>query len=207
MKNASLILNGVLLVAVGVLYFLHFSGGKKSSSDGVTGPIGDLKFAYINSDSVLKHYDYFKVTSDRLEEKNKKLSQDLQNRAEGLRGEYASYQRNVGNLTIGQAKALEEDLTKKQQNLQMYQQTLSQEMNDEQAKVTQELYTRVTDYIKKYSMENGILVVLKYDPSSDLLYGTPALDISKQVIAGLNEAYQLEKNAPTKAKADSAAKK
>jgi hypothetical protein len=35
-------------------------------------------------------------------------------------------------------------------------------------------------------------MVLKFNTASDLLYATDALDISKDVVAGLNEAYRQE---------------
>lgn len=206
MKNLSLILNIVLFVAVGVLYYLHFSAGKPASAEeGAVSP-KDLSIAYINSDSVLKYYDYFKVNRDRLESKGKKLDQDLRNRAQGFQNDYEAYQRNVSNLTIGQAKAVEEDLAKKQQNLQMYQQSLSQEMSAEEGKVTQELYKRVTEFLKKYGQENGLQVVLKYDPTSDVLFGGASLDITKQVVDGLNGEYAIEKES-TPVKKDSVASK
>jgi outer membrane protein len=206
MKNISLLLNAVLIVAVGVLYYLHFSGRPKSSPSGTASVPGDIKIAYINSDSVLKNYEYFKVTRERLESKGKKLDQDLRNRAQGLQNDYEAYQRNVSNLTIGQAKSLEEDLAKKQQNLQLYQQSLTQEMSSEELKITQDLYARVTDFLKKYGNEKGLQVVLKLDTSSDLLFGGESLDITKEVTAGLNEAYQVEKKSPVTKKDSTATK-
>src|SRR5688500_2440349 len=130
MKNLSLILNIVLLVAVGVLYFLQFSGGKSSSSasTGGSGVPSDVKIAFINSDTVLKYYEYLKVNKDKMEAKTKKLDADYRNRATGLQGEINAYQRNVNTMTLGQVRAVEEDLQKKQQNLQMYQQSLMQQL-------------------------------------------------------------------------------
>jgi len=194
MKNLSLILNAVLLVAVAVLYYLHFASPKSSSVAGGDVAVGDLKIAYINADSVLKNYDYFKISREKLESKGKKLDQDLRNRAQSLQNDYAAYQRNLSSMTIGQAKAVEEDLTKKQQNLRMYQESLSQELMGEESKMTQELYSKVTDYLKKYGKENGIQLVLKYDPSSDLLYAGDSLDISRNVIKGLNASYTEEQS-------------
>lgn len=203
MKNLSLILNAVLIIAVGVLYYLHFASSPKSISPDGAAILGDLTIAYINSDSVLKNYDYFKVSRERLEAKGKKLDQDLRNRAQGFQGDYESYQRNVSNLTIGQAKAVEEDLQKKQQNLQLYQQSLSQEMGNEEAKMTQDLYGRITGFLKKYGKEKGLQVVLKYDAASDVLFGGESLDISKEVTAGLNADYKIEKNDASEVKKDS----
>jgi len=196
MKNLSLILNAILIVAVGVLYYLHFSGPKASSSFTGSVSAANVPIAYINADSVLKNYDYFKASREKLEAKGQKLDQDLRNRAQSLQNDYAAYQRNLSNMTIGQAKAVEEDLTKKQQNLRMYQESLSQELMGEEAKINQELYGKVTDFLKKYGKERGIQVVLKYDPSSDLLFAGDSLDISKDVVKGLNEAYKQEQAAP-----------
>jgi outer membrane protein len=196
MKNLSLILNAILIVAVGVLYYLHFASPKSAS--GFVGNVSaaSVPIAYINADTVLKNYDYFKVSREKLESKGQKLDQDLRNRAQSLQNDYAAYQRNLASMTIGQAKAVEEDLTKKQQNLRMYQESLGQELMGEEAKINQELYAKVTDFLKKYGKERGIQVVLKYDPSSDLLYAGDSLDISKDVVKGLNEAYKQEQASP-----------
>ena len=204
MKNLSLILNVVLLVAVAILYVLHFSGPGKVESKSTSSDTSavNLKVAYINSDSVLKHYDYLKVNREQLEAKTKKMDQDLQNRTVGLRNEITAYQRNVSGMTLGQARAAEEDLGKKQQNLQLYQQTLQQQLLQEEAKLNKELYERITGFLKEYGQEKGLQVVLKFDPGSDVLYGGESLDITNDVIKGLNEAYQAEKKGPT-AKADS----
>src|SRR5258708_5457927 len=192
--------------AVGVLFYLHFRTPSRSTASDPNIAPGSLTIAYINSDSVLKNYDYFKASREKLEAKSKKLDQDLRNRAQGFQSDYEAYQRNVSSLTIGQAKAVEEDLQKKQQNLQVYQQSLSQEMSNEEAKMTQELYNRITTFLKKYGKEKGLQVVLKFDPSSDLLFGNEGLDITKNVTTGLNEEYKTEKNAPVK-KDSTAAKK
>jgi outer membrane protein len=191
MKNLSLILNAVLLVAVAVLFYLHFAGPKSQKSESGGLP-KDLKIAFIYSDSVLQNYDYFKVNRDKLESKGKKLDQDLQTRAQSLQSEFEQYQRSASTLTMGQARAVEEDLTKKRQNLEMYQQSLSQEMLADQEKVNQEIYRRVTEYLKTYGEQNGLQVVLKYNQQSDLLFANKAMDISKEIAAGLNAAFKQE---------------
>ncbi|MEQ8926033.1 MAG: OmpH family outer membrane protein [Fulvivirga sp.] len=203
MKNISLVLNIVLVLAVGALYFLHFSKPSpetvKSSSqknDSI-----DYSVAYINSDSVLVNYDYFDKIQAELQDKGAKLEKEYQTRAEGLQREVNDFQRTVNSLTIGQAKALEEDLLKKQQNLRVYQENLSQQLMREESKMNQELYKRVTSFLKEYSSENGIDLVVKFNQGSDVLYANEGMDITKEVIEGLNAAYASELALP-KAKTD-----
>lgn len=207
MKNASLILNGVLLVAVVVLYVLHFSSGKSSSGSSSSGSItpSDLKVAYINQDTLLKYYEYVKINSAALEERVTGYRQQLQTRQAALQREVQQYQAGAGNLTMNQARDIETALQQKGQNLQMFEQTLSQQMMEEQQKVAQELYAKITDYLKEYSKERGIAVIIRYDRESDLLYGGDSLDISKDVIKGLNERWAIEKDKP--ARKDSTTKK
>ncbi|MBX2898898.1 MAG: OmpH family outer membrane protein [Cyclobacteriaceae bacterium] len=204
MKNVSLALNGILLVAVAILYYWHFASGSKSSAAAAsenTAP-SDFKIAYINSDTVLKYYDFFKSNIEKLEAKGKKLDQDLQSRAQSLQNDIAAYQRNYGSMTIGQAKAIEEDLGKKRQNLELYQRSLEQQIMEENAKMNEELYTKVTDYLKKYAQQKDLHAVLKYSANSDLLYGGASIDITQEVVAGLNELYKQELAAAPKAKTD-----
>jgi outer membrane protein len=210
MKDLSLILNAVLLVAVGVLFYLHFSGSKPAVSGGsasLTGASGELKIAYVNSDSILQNYDYLKTNRVQLEEKTKKIEQEYRNRAQGLQNEITAYQRNVSNMTLGQVKAVEEDLGKKQQNLQLYQQSLSQQLMEEEDKLRKDLYDRITAYLKKYGNEKGLQFVLKFDNASDVLFAGEALDISKEVVDGLNAEYKQEKATPAVKKDSTATKK
>ena len=202
MKNVSLALNAVLLIAVAVLYYLQFSGSKSTSTS--TGPTTPSNIAYINTDSVLKYYEFTKVNNEKLQDRAKRLQDDLKNRATALQGEINDYQRNRGSLTIGQAQAVEEGLARKEQNFRMAQETAGQEIQMEQAKLSQDLYDKITAYLKKYSQENGLQVVLKFDGTSDLWYGADGLDISTQVIEGLNAEY---KASTTPVKGDSTAAK
>jgi outer membrane protein len=202
MKNLSLVLNIVLLVAVSILYVLHFSGNKSgtqtASSDSIA---NDLTVAYIKSDSVLKYYDFFNATKSDLEKKAQVMEKDFENRYNDLQNEAKAYERNVNNMTFGQVQSVKENLAKKEQNLRMFQQSLQQKVMEEESKMNKQLYDRITVFLKEYSEKNGIQVVLKYDPTSDVLYGGKALDITKDVIEGLNTTYKAEATAKPEEKA------
>lgn len=209
MKNISLALNIVLLIAVGVLYYLHFSAGTPatpSEQKERTAAVGDLKIAYVSSDSLIKNYEFINDTRKKLEDKSVKLNNEYRNRAQGLQTEFNNYQRNVNSMTLSQVRAVEEDLAKKEQNLRMYEQTLAQELANEEAKIQKELYDRVTAFLKEYGDANGLNIVLKYDPTSDVLFAGDALDITQDVINGLNDGYKKEK-APAAGSKETPAKK
>ncbi len=195
-NNISIGLNVVLLIAVVVLYVLHFSADSDSheSAESSTVEPSNLSIAYINSDSLLKNYNFFKELEKRLIEKREKLNIEYQNRAEGLQKEFATFQSTAGNMTINQARAVEEDLRKKQQNLMMYQEQLGQQLMQEEGKMNADLYDKVSDYLHVYGSNKNLQIVLTYTKGSGVLYANEGLDITDQILAGLNEAYDVEQS-------------
>lgn len=192
MKNLTTVLLVVLIVAVGGLYFIQFSGNDEQPETETSENAfsGDLMVAYVNSDTLLNHYSFFEELTAQLEVKRAGLEKELAARADGLQKQFEDYQRTAQNMTMAQVRAVEEDLTTKRNNLQQYQQTLSQEMMREEARITQELYEKVADYLDGYSKEHNIHVVLTYTPGSGVLYADEALDITQDVIDGLNDEYK-----------------
>lgn len=205
MKNLSLILNGILAVAVIYLYVLHFSNGgpgvagNESDSLSVNTTASVPKIAYVNSDTLLEYYTFFQDKRVELEEKAKELQSNYENRARGLQSEIETFQRNAGSMTINQARAVEEDLMKKQQNLAQYQQSLSAQLAQEEAKVNEELYEQVSAYLDEYGKNEDYKVVLTYTKNSGVLYADDSLDITRSVIEGLNTRYQQENVVQTSA--------
>lgn len=185
------------------MYYLHFSTPKQveasSTSGKKAGDTKELSTAFINADSLLNNYDLFKELKAQLEEKGKKLEAELKNRGEGLQREINDFQKNVRNLTINQAKALEEDLVKKQQNYRVYQENLSRELLSDEAKMNQDLNDRVYQYLEKYGEEKGLKLVVKYNRGSDIVYADSTMDITQVIIDGLNDEYKKENETATEA--------
>ena len=203
MKNLSVVLNVVLLIAVAVLYYLHFTssdmGNAKNEVSG-NNTIVDSNIVFVNSDSIVANYDYIKVKQKELENKSIKLDTEYKNRAQGLQSEFNNYQQNSSNLTMGQARAVEEDLMKKQQNLKLYEQSLMQELANDEAKISQELYDQVSRVVADYGRSNNVQLVVKFNQGSDVLFANEGLNITNEVIQLLNEDY---KNGVSTSNADS----
>lgn len=191
MKNLSLILNVVLLIAVLVLYVLHFSSTSDQPEPTTSAEFAPIpvNIAFINSDTLLKNYEFSKVAAGELENKKDELQAEYENRARGLQTEIQNFQRNAQNMTMAQARAIEEDLTKKQQNLLRYQETLTQTLVQQEAKISNELYDNVSDYLRDYGLANNYQLVLTYQKGSGVLYANDSLNITQEVVKGLNDAY------------------
>ncbi len=198
------------LVAVGV-----YSCGEKSDSASADGAskggvaAGDLKIAFVHTDSVINKYDFFKKKSEEITEKGKKLDLDLQARAKGFEQEVAMFQQTGGSLTQNQIRAKQDELMQKEQNLISYRNNLMQELSTDESKLLNDVYEQVQEYMKEYAKENGIDLILSHTRGGAIWYATDAIDLTKSVTEGLNKKYNANP-AAAEAKAtaaDSTAKK
>ena len=205
-NNTSLIWNIVLSIAVAVLFFLHFSGNKSeavSGSDG--GVVAGRRTVYVQVDSLLTNYDYFKDAKKALENKHFQLENELNTKGRSLQNEVAFFQQKAQTMTPDQARSTEAQLMKKQQDLVAYRDQAMAGLQQEEAGKNEELYKQIRSYIEKYNKDNKYEYVLGYSLGGGILFADKSLDVTQKIIEGLNKTYK-ETDAG-KASADTTAKK
>ncbi|WP_234986337.1 OmpH family outer membrane protein [Pontibacter lucknowensis] len=165
-----------------------------SSDTLATAAVADI--VYINSDSLLSNYEYFKDARTRFQSKTQKAEKDLQAKAAAFEKDVQNYQRTGGNMTVEQRASTEQKLSQRQQQLQQQSQTTGNQLATEEAEEMKKIYDRVEAYLQKLSQERGYKMVLTYSRGqSAILYGDNSLDITQEVLAGLNSEYDQEKTA------------
>ncbi len=152
------------------------------------------RIVYVNADTLLEKYEYFKDLRTRLEEKAKKAQTDLQSRSNAFQREVADYQQKAPTMSASDRQSTEERLARKQDELARHNQNASTSFAQEEASENEKLYGRITDYLKKHAKEKGYKLVLTYSASNPaVLYADESLEITTEVLAALNADYAKEK--------------
>ncbi|MET4081914.1 outer membrane protein [Pedobacter sp. UYP30] len=161
---------------------------KKDSSTATVDP--SQKIVFVNSDSLLSKYDYYKDLKTKFDSKTKSAQADMQSKTQAFQREVAEYQKNAATLAADVRKSTEERLGRKQQELQTYQQNAGGSLQNDQAAENEKLYNKIADYLKGYAKDKGYKMVMTYAKgSSAILYADDSLDVTSEVIKGLNEDY------------------
>jgi outer membrane protein len=152
------------------------------------------QIVYVNSDSLLTKYDYFKDLKTKLDAKSKSAQNDMGAKTQAFQREVAQYQQQQNTMPADQRASTEQRLARKQQELQAYQQNAGAALQNEQATEQEKLYDKVADYLKGYAKTKGYKMVLTYSKgNSAILFADETLDITTEVIKGLNEDYKTKK--------------
>ena len=192
MKNASLILNVVLTIAVAVLYYLHFKDRQPAVAS-VSAKPAEAKgrsIVYVNVDSLLTKYDYFKDTQKVLESKRFQLENELATKGRNLQNKVAFFQQRAPTMTQEQGRATEASLQKEQQDILAYRERAAQNLAAEEQAKNKQLYDQIYDYLRKVNAQNKYEFVLGYTKGGGILFADPSADQTKAILDGLNKEYQ-----------------
>lgn len=151
------------------------------------------KIVYVNSDSLLANYTYAKEVTSRIEAKGKKAQSELQAKGTAFQREIADYQQKAATMSGQDRQNTEERLARKQQELAQHEQNAGAAFSKETTEENEKLYNKIADYLKTHAKEKGYKLVLTYTKASpNILFADESLEVTNEVVSGLNEAYTKE---------------
>ena len=194
MKNLSIGLNVLLLIAVIVLYILHFSGNSKSTSNqGGTATVNaDAKIVYINMDTLLNNYTQSRELNEAFLKKLEANRTELNIKVKNFDREAAEFRNKVENngfMIRERAEQAQMDLMIKQQNLQKLQQEMTENAQREQMEINRKLYDAITNFLTEYNKAKGFQLILSTTLGGNVLFAQEGFDITNEVVSQLNEQY------------------
>jgi outer membrane protein len=196
-NQASFVLNIVLAVAVAVLYYLHFSGpGQAGEKPGAAAnvPAGQ-NIVFINSDSILSNYSYLDDAQAELAQKREKVEKQLMARQGSLRQAAESFQRRYqgGTMTPNEAQREQQALGQQEQELLAYRDNVTAGLMEEEKIITNRFYDTLVSYLRDYNKDKKYQFILGYSKGGGILLANDKLDVTNDILKGLNERYKVVK--------------
>ncbi len=186
MKNLSIALNIILLLAVGFLYYKVYTT-PSTPSVVVQGKSKDATVVYINSDSLLEHYDFYLQLKTDFDKKRDSVDKLLQIKDRSLKAEAAQYQQKAAAMSDAERQYTEEGLMQKQQSLVELRDNLLEYLSKREDEMSDTIHNHLTNYLKEYNKSFGYHFILGVQKGSGVMLANDSLNITKQVIEGINK--------------------
>ena len=201
MRNGLLILNVVLLIAVGVLFYLYFSSknspstlvkNSKSPASATTATAADFKIAYFEMDSLESSFAMVKDVKAELQKKEAAVNNQLAQMEKTYRDRANSYQSQAAKMTQQQSEVATRDMMQLQQNMQSKKQQLDEEYQSFYMRKMRDVKNKIAEYLKEYNQDKNFTYIFSYEPGL-FYFQDSSYNITKDVIKGLNESYKKKK--------------
>ena len=158
---------------------------------------------FFNIDKVVENYDMANDLRSVVETKVSGIQAEIDRRGNKLQKDANDFQNKVdkGLLTTSVANAQYQKLTQQQNDYQQYVVRKQQEMNEEQQVMLNQIMNAIAEYVQQYNTTKQYALILT--TSGDILpapvvTGSATLDITDEILAGLNAEYVKTKAAETK---------
>ncbi len=201
MKKLNLWINVVLVVAVAILFVFQFtsfsltSDNEKKDQPKQEQPKeeikGNLKVAYVHIDSLLSGYDLYIDKQEEFMQEQTNSQAELQSRSKQLQQEFESLKEklNKGLITRAKARMMQQSLGQREQELYQLRNNMSSKLAEKEQVIYRQVLDNVMNYLDDYAKENGYHYILSFSFGGPILYTDKRLEITQDVLKGLNKKY------------------
>jgi len=201
MKNISFVINGILVIAVIILFVLFFT--MKNTSDGAAplsfeknDSIATLPIAYVNVDSVLLNYNFAKDANDRLMKKINSAQSTLTQKQRQIESEQNEFNRKLQqNAFLSEERAQQEyaRIGKLATDYQALEQRLNEEIAREQQQMTSQITDSIRSCIDKYNKIVNYELIFLNNGHDNIITARDNYDITTNILSILNSRYTSSK--------------
>ncbi|MBO5865074.1 MAG: OmpH family outer membrane protein [Bacteroidaceae bacterium] len=158
-------------------------------------PVCNIKIAYVDYDSLLINFNLAQEVQKELIKKEMSINNIMEKERKSLQEEVVAFENKVQNnvfATQERAQAEYDKIMKKDQELLQRGQALIAEFEEERIAKSNQVTQSIVEYIQEYNKD------AKYDfiltkMGGNMLYSNEALDITKEVVKGLNAKHTAKK--------------
>ncbi len=200
MKNASLILSIVALLAAAAFGIILFTSDKettdKSAESATVAPASQGDIVYIQLDRILQEYDMANDLRSVVETKVQNIQAEVDRRGKKLESDVNDFQEklNKGLMTRSVAEVQSEKLRQQETDFNTYANQKQAEILEEQQVMMNQLADAIKTFLDKYNEDKKYALILTNQGGAPVITGDAALDITDDVLAKLNEEYVKNKN-------------
>ena len=151
-----------------------------------------MKIAYVEVDSLMTQYNFAKDYSVTLQKKSNNARNTLNQKGNALQAAMANFQQKLNNngfQSREQAASQQAAIQRQQNDLQELQARLENELASETAKFNEALRDSLQNFLKAYNEDKKFDLILS-KAGDNILMGNKKLDITQDVINGLNKRYK-----------------
>lgn len=148
--------------------------------------------AYVDLDSLVNNYDLFNDEMTKFMTKQNQYEADLQGKQKTIERKAMELQQNFNKnlITPTRAQEVQQQLAAESQKLQQKYQEQAMELQDDQAQIMKRVGDSIKNYISEFNSDKRYKMIISTNGQSVVVYGDPSLDITSQILKGLNDRYR-----------------
>lgn len=146
------------------------------------------KFALVDMEYILKNVPAYEMANEQLNQLSQRWQKEVETKAKEAETLYKNYQADMVFLTDEQKKKKEEEIVAKEKEATELRYKYfgpEGELNKKRESLLKPIQDDVYNAIKKVSEERGYQAIFDRASSANIIYASPRIDVSNEVLAKL----------------------
>ena len=201
MKNTSLILSVIALILATVFGIISLTGKGQQDAPAAEGTQSEATacqgaIVYIDLDRILNEYDMANDLRSVVETKVQNIQAEINRKGSKLEKDVKAFQEKIdkGLMTRSVAENQGQKLQQQEAEFNNYAAQKQQEIQEELMVMNNQIADAIKTYIEKYNEEKKFAMILTCQAGQPVLVADPSLNVTAEVLAGLNAEYVKTKN-------------
>ena len=199
MNKGLLALNIILLVAVGILFFLFFNKKADPVVDNTIRPVSadtlrwqHTPVAYFDMDSVEANFTEFKKMQTEVVAREARINDSITQMRAAFQSYYGKLQAQSANLTPRQRDSLGNELAQMDMDIKNRASEMNQNYQTYYMSKQQEIITKIKNYCKEFNKDKKYSYIIAREPGL-FYYTDTAYNVTTELLKGLNAFYNKKK--------------
>jgi outer membrane protein len=147
------------------------------------------KVVYVDSNKLVNGYQGMLDARKVFQQKTTSWKANIDTLSSEVQQQIFRHEKESSKMTAKERDLSVELIRTKQKQLAEYQQAMNTQAQQEDNKMTSDVLVQVNAYLKKYGEKKGYRIILAATEYGNLAYADEALDITEEVLTGLNNEY------------------
>lgn len=157
------------------------------------------RIAFFFMDSVQSRFELVKESADRVRNEGRRLEGDLQKEMQKAQARYAELMNKDHTYsTQAELSADKEELDRLGARIQQLRSDSQDRLDEMQMHMLQTITLEIQNYLEEYNKTAGFDYIFSIQEGGQIWVGNKGLDITADVVGGLNQRHQAKKAAPAK---------
>jgi len=150
------------------------------------------KIAYVESSKLFNEYKASDIAKKAYESKSKQWKSNIDTLVSEVQVEIKKYERGAAKMSPNEKEMARKLIDLKRQQLVDYQKSIEVNAQQEYAKVTQSVVSKINSFLLDYGKGHNYTMILIANQSGTIAYAKEHLDITELVLKEMNKEYEKE---------------
>jgi len=164
----------------------------KSDTLAVKTPTSGVRIAFIYGDSINDSYQFLIDAKKELEAEEKNMQGRLRAKLQRAEARAMELQQKAQTMTQTQMQEAQLELQGLDIEMQQFQEKLATDFRQRESELQGDYIGRVDSFLTRYNADGLYDMILNYQKGGQLLFMNTQMDITNEVLKGLNEEYSAE---------------